>query len=85
MLKKLRITSIAAAMLLASPAFAGKSFAQPAQHEGSDGQRIISEAVISGRLLEEGSGDEVVANELRPVPSWVDHSSALDRRPQPSW
>jgi len=84
MLKKLRITSIAAATLLAAPAFAGWSLAQPAQHEEIDGQRIIIEAVINGRLIEEGSGDEVVANELRPVPSWVDDSSARDRRPQPS-
>ena len=80
MLKKLRITSIAAAMLLASPAFAGWSLAQPAQPEPIDDQRIIREVVINGRLI---AG--VAANELRPVPSWVDHGNSVDSPPQQSW
>jgi hypothetical protein len=83
-LKKVRITSIAAATLLASPAFAGWSRAQPAQLESIDGQRVIREVVVNGRLIE-GVADESPANELRPVRSWVDQSNAPDSRPQPSW
>jgi len=82
--KKVRIASIAVAALLSSPAFAGWSLAQAAQLQPIDGQRIIREVVINGRLIE-GVPDESSANELRPVPSWVDQSSILDRRPQPSW
>ena len=84
MLDKVCITSIAAAALLSSPAFAGCSLAQPAQLEPIEDQRIIREVVINGRLIE-GVSEGSLANELRPVPSWVDQSSALDRRPQPSW
>ena len=82
MFKKAHIVSIAAAALLSSPAFAGWSLAQAAQP--SDGERIIREVVINGRLIE-GVSEGSLANELRAVPSWVDQSSALDRRPQPSW
>jgi hypothetical protein len=75
-LKKVGITSIVA--LLATPAFAGWSLVQPAQPEPIHGQRIIREVVVNGRLIE-GVRDESPANELRPVPGWVDQSSALDR------
>ena len=84
MLKKLRITSITAATLLAWPAFAGWSLAQPAQPEPSDDQRIIREVVVNGRLIE-GVSDDSVANELRPVPSWVDRGNSIDSPPQRSW
>ena len=84
MLKKVRITSIAAATLLAWPAFAGWSLAQPAQPEPSDDQRIIREVVINGRLIE-GISQESPANELRLVPSWVDHGNSVDSPPQRSW
>jgi hypothetical protein len=83
-LKKVSIASIAAVTLLASPAFADWSVAQPTQLEPIDGQHIIREVVVDGRLIE-GVSEGSLANELRPVPSWVDQSSALDRRPQPSW
>jgi hypothetical protein len=82
--KKIRITSITAATLLASPAFADWLVAQPTQLEPIDSQHIIREAVVDGRLIE-GVSEGSLANELRPVPSWVDQSSAVDRRPQPSW
>jgi hypothetical protein len=82
--KKIRIASIAAAAFLASPAFAGWSLAQPAQLEPIDGQRIIRDVVVNGRLIE-GFSDGSTANDLRSVPSWIDESNALDRRPQPSW
>jgi|GraSoiStandDraft_16_1057320.scaffolds.fasta_scaffold54944_6 hypothetical protein len=82
--KKIRIASIAAATLFASPAFAGGLVAQPTPLEPIDSQRIIRVVVVDGRLIE-GVSEESLANELRPVPSWVDQSSALDRRPQPSW
>jgi hypothetical protein len=84
MLKKVRITSIAAATFLASPAFACWSLAQPAQLEPIDGQRIIREVVVNGRLME-GLSDPSPANDLRPVPSWIEQSDGLDRRSQPSW
>jgi hypothetical protein len=83
-LKKVRVTSIAAATLLASPAFAGWSLARPVQLESIDGQRVIREVVVNGRLIE-GVSDESPANELRPVPSWVDQTNAPDSQPQPSW
>jgi hypothetical protein len=83
-LKKIRITSIAAAAFLASLAFADWSLAQPAHLEPIDGQRIIREVVVNGRLIE-GLSDETSGNDLRPVPSWIDQSDALDRWPQPSW
>ena len=84
MLGKVRSMSIAAATLLASPAFAGWPLAQPAQIERIDPQRIIIEAVINGGLTEAGP-DEAPANELRPVPSWIDQGSVLDRQPQHAW
>jgi hypothetical protein len=84
MLNTVRIAAIAAATLLASPAFAAWPFAQPAQLEPIDGQRIINEVVVNGRLIE-GLSDETPANDPRSVPSWIDESNALDRRPQPSW
>jgi hypothetical protein len=80
-LNKTRITSIAAAMLLASPAFAGWPLPEAAQAEQIGDQRIIREIAVDGALIEPGS-DEAPANEMRP--SWDDHSSALDRRHQHS-
>jgi hypothetical protein len=84
MLSKIRITSIAAAALLVSPAFAVGPLAQDASPEQIDSQRIIREIVIDGSLIEAGS-DEAAANELRPVPNWIDQSGALDRWPQHPW
>jgi hypothetical protein len=84
MLAKMWLTSMAAATLLASPAFAGWPSAQPAQVDAVDGQRIIREVVINGGRIRADS-DEPPANELRPVPDWIDHGSALDRRPQHLW
>jgi len=75
-LGKVRITSIAAAALLASPAFAAPPFAQPVQVERIDDQRVITEVVVNGHLIE--GADEAPANELRPVPNWIDGSGALD-------
>jgi hypothetical protein len=72
------IPSIAAATLLASPAFAAWPFAQPAQVEQIEDQRIINEVVVNGGLIEAGM-DDVLANELRPVSTWVDQSSTLNR------
>src|SRR5262249_33807567 len=85
MLKKVPVTSSAAAALLVSPSFVGLSLAQPAQLEPIDSQRIISEVVVNGRLIEAGAGHEALANEVRLVPSWVNRSGALDPRPQHSW
>ena len=84
MLGKIWLTSMIAATLLASPAFAGWPSAQPAQVDAVDGQRIIREVVVNGGLIAAGS-DEAPANELRPVPRWIEHGSALDRRPQRFW
>jgi hypothetical protein len=75
-LGKVRITSIAAAALLASLAFAGRALAQPPQVERIDGGRVITEVVVNGHLIE--GADEAPANELRPVPNWIDGSGALD-------
>jgi hypothetical protein len=75
MLGKIWLTSITAAMLLASPAFAGWPSAQPVQVDTVAGQRIIREVVVNGGLIG-AAPDESPANELRPVPSWVDHGSA---------
>jgi hypothetical protein len=75
-LGKVRITSIAAAALLASPAFAAPPFAQPVQVERIDDQRVITEVVVNGHLIE--GADEAPANGLRPVPNWIDGSGALD-------
>ena len=82
MLNMVRMTSIATATLLASPAFAGWPFVQPAQVEQTEDQRIINEVVVNGRVIETGS-DEAPANELRP--SWGDERGALDRGRQRSW
>ena len=82
MLKKVCIASIAAATLLAVPAFAAWPLDRAAQAERIDDQRIIREIVIDGGLTEAGS-DDAPANELRP--SWVDHRSVLDRPYQHSW
>ena len=70
---KLLITSIAAATLLASPAFAGPPLTQM---QAIDGERVITEAVVNGRLTDAES-DAAPANELRLVPDWLDES--LDR------
>ena len=82
MLNRVRITSIAAAVLLASPAFAAWPLDQVAQVQPIGDQRIIREIVIDGGLIEAGS-DEAAANELRP--SWVDQRGVLDRPYQHSW
>jgi len=83
-LRKVRIASIVVAALLASPAFAGWPADQPAQVDPIGGQRIIREIVVDGHLTETRSGD-APANELRPVPNWLDGSSALDRARQHSY
>ena len=69
MLGKVRIMAIAAATLLASPAFAGWPADQAAQLDLIGGQRIIREIVIDGHLIETGSDD---------VPASA--GSKLDRR-----
>jgi len=79
MLGKIWRTSVTAAMLLASPAFA-----QPAQLDALIGQRIIRELVVNGGLIGVDS-DEPSANELRPVMSWIEQGSDLDRRSQHVW
>jgi hypothetical protein len=81
-LNRVRITSIAAAMLLASPAFAGWPMDRGAQAEPIGDQRIIREIVVDGRLMEPSSGD-APANELRPI--WVDQHNVFDRPYQQSW
>jgi len=73
MLGKVRITAIAAATLLASPAFAGWPADQAAQLDLVGGQRIIREIVADSHLIEADS-DDASANELRPVPNWIDVS-----------
>jgi hypothetical protein len=84
MLGKVRIMAIAAATLLASPAFAGWPADQAAQLDLVGGQRIIREIVVDGHLIETGS-DDAPANELRPVPNWIDGSGALDPARQHSY
>ena len=84
MLGNLGLTSITAATLLASPALAGWPSAQPAQIDALNGQRIIREVVVNGAPIRADS-DEPPANELRPVPDWIDHGSALDCRAQHLW
>ena len=54
MLGKVRIMAIAAATLLASPAFAGWPADQAAQLDLLGGQRIIREIVVDGHLTETG-------------------------------
>ena len=73
MLGKVRIMAIAAATLLASPAFAGWPADQSAQVALVGGQRIIREIVVDGHLIETDS-DDASANEPRPVPNWIDGS-----------
>jgi hypothetical protein len=70
---KVRIMAIDAATLLASPAFAGWPLTQAAQTEPIDSQRVITEAVINGRLIEAGL-DEAPASELRAATSPLDES-----------
>jgi hypothetical protein len=77
MLGKVLIMAIAAATLLASPAFAGSPADQAAQVTLVGGQRIIRELVVDGHLIETGS-DDAPASELRPVPNSIDGSGALD-------
>ena len=75
---KLLIMSIAAATLLASPAFAGPPLTQM---QAIDGERVITEAVVNGRLTDAES-DAAPANELRLVPNWLDESlDPLRRHP----
>ena len=69
MLGKAWIMAIAAATLLASPAFAGWPADQPARVALVGGQRIIRELVVDGHLIETGSDD---------VPASA--GSKLDRR-----
>jgi len=83
-LKNVRIAWIAAAMVVASPAFAGWSADQPAQLDLISDQRIIREIVVDGHLIEADS-DDASANELRPIPNWIDGSGALDRARQHSY
>jgi hypothetical protein len=78
MLGKIRIIAIAAATLLASPAFGGWPADQPAQLDLIGDQHVIRELVVDGHLTETGS-DDARANELRPVRSWIDGGGALDR------
>ena len=84
MLDKVRIMAIAAATLLASPAFAGWTADQPAELDLIADQHVIRELVVDGHLTETGS-DDAPANELRPVRSWTDGSGALDRVRQHSY
>lgn len=82
MLRKICIVSIAAATLLASPAFAAWPLDRAAQAEPISDQRIIREIVVDGAVME-ASPDEAPANELRP--SWIDQRSVRDRPYQHSW
>jgi hypothetical protein len=77
---KLLILSIAAATLLASPAFAGPPPTQSARVESIDSDRVITEAVVNGRLTDAES-DAAPANELRL--DWLDES--LDPLRQHTW
>ena len=84
MLGKVPIIAIAAATLLASPAFASWPTDQAAQLDLVSGQRIIREVVVDGHLIETDS-DDASASELVPVPDWIDGSGALDRARQHSY
>jgi hypothetical protein len=84
MLGKIRIMAIAAATLLASPAFTGWPADQPAQLALIGDQHVIRELVVDGHLTETGS-DDARANELRPVRSWIDGSGVVDRARQHSY
>jgi hypothetical protein len=68
---KILILSMAAATLLASPAFAGPPPTQAAQVESIDGERVITEAVVNGRLIKAES-DAAPTNELLPI--WLGES-----------
>jgi hypothetical protein len=57
MLGKLRIMAIAAAALLASPAFAGWPTHKAAQLDLISGERIKRELVVDGHLIETDSDD----------------------------
>jgi hypothetical protein len=81
-LNRVRFTPIAAAVLLASPAFAAWPLDRAAQAEQIGDQRIIREIVVDGRLMEPSS-DDAPASELRP--SWIDQRSVLDRSYRHSW
>jgi hypothetical protein len=81
-LNRVRFTPIAAAVLLASPAFAAWPLDRGAQVEPIGDQRIIREGVVDGAVMEPSS-DEAPANELRP--SWIDQRRVLDRSYQRSW
>ena len=81
MLGKICLTSMTAATLLAAPVFAGWS---SGQIDAVDGQRIIGEVVVNGDLIAVES-DEPPPSELRPIPDWIDHGNALDRRAQHLW
>jgi len=83
-LNTVRITSIAAATLLASPAFAAWPFAETAQAEQIEDQRIINEVVVNGRVMEADS-DETFANGLHPAPNWTGVSGPVDRRLRQSY
>jgi hypothetical protein len=78
MLENLRIAWIAAAIVVASPAFAGWPADQPAQLDLIGGQRIIREIVVDDHLTETDS-DVAPANELRPASSWLNQGGSLDR------
>ena len=78
MLGKVRLMAIAAGTLLASPAFAGWPTDQAAQLDLVGGQRIITEIVVDGHLIETDS-DDAPASELRPAPSLLDESLGLPR------
>jgi len=79
MLGKTGIMAIAAATVLAWPAFAGWPADQPAQVARVAGQRVIRELVVDGHLIDADS-DDASPSELRPVPNWIDGSGALDGR-----
>jgi hypothetical protein len=67
MLGKIWLTSMTAATLLTSPAFAGWPSGQRAQIDAAEGRAIIREVVVNGGLIGAES-DEPPPNELRPVP-----------------
>jgi hypothetical protein len=67
MFGKVRVMAIAAATLLASPAFGDWRSDQTAQVDHS---RIVSEIVVNGRPTPVDSY-QAPANELQPVPSFA--------------
>jgi hypothetical protein len=81
-LNRVRITSIAAGVLLASPAFAAWPLDRGVQAEPIGAQRMIRELVVDGAVMEPSS-DEAPASELRS--NWIDRSSVIDRPYQHSW